>query len=71
MLGTYVLTHIPISKKVNPEDAASTGAAKEGKQKQRSRKYQRQAAKRDAIVNDDPTIPPLAKIPAAEKGPDL
>jgi hypothetical protein len=78
MLATYVATHIPISKKVNPEDAASTGAAKEGKAKQRQRKTTKSIEKRlkqagiqNREIEEPPPVPPLAKIPAKEKGEGL
>jgi hypothetical protein len=78
MLFTYVLTHIPISKKVNPEDAASTGAAKEGKAKQRQRKTNKAIEKRlkqagiqNRDIEEPPPVPPLMKIPAKEKGSGL
>lgn len=37
MLTGYVLTHVSINKVVNPEDASSTGAAREGKMRQEAR----------------------------------
>lgn len=65
MLATYVATHIPISKTVNPEDAASTGAAKEGKAKQRQRKHTR--AVEDRIRKAGVEVP----APLAPNSPEL
>jgi hypothetical protein len=77
MLATYVLTHISASKKINPEDAASTGAAKVGKQKQRQRKMDKKVEerlKKAGVANreiGELDVPPLEKIPAKERGEGL
>lgn len=42
----YLATHFGIAAKVNPEDAASTSAAAEGKRKQRARKLGRATEER-------------------------
>ena len=65
MLGTYVITHISASKKINPEDAASTGAAKVGKAKQRQRKADKKVEDRlrkAGVANRELEEPPPSEV---------
>ena len=64
-----------INKKANPANAHSTGAAAEGKAKQHLRKATRQIEERieaeqmrQGVGSVDEEVPPLAKVPAPEKG---
>lgn len=72
LAGLAVIVRRLVDKKANPDNAASTHAAVEGKRKQQARKLARSHAKIDewtaTNADGDDDIPPLAKIPSSEKG---
>ena len=63
--ATYLTTHFAVAVKVNPEDAASTGAAKVGKAKQRQRKADKKVEDRlrkAGVANRELDEPPPSEV---------
>jgi hypothetical protein len=75
MAGLSVVIRRVIDKWANPGNAASSHVAAVEKELSVDLKRSEKSAKIDAIVNTDPLaeaeVPPLAKIPAKERGDGL
>lgn len=70
VLGTAA--HFGVALRANPSDTASPTESKVGRQKKRQRKIDRRTTKKAGLENreleEPPPVPPLAKIPAKERG---